>query len=158
MWSSAQGRHSLWTRNPPLELEPAPLWVGLCLCEHMFPFPFLGKSSGGYISSGSPKGTEVLGVYIGVRVWQRVHGHGGQASKGDFRWWKYPKLSFHRASLAAQTVKNPPAMQETRVPSSGPQDGQGNPLQCSCLENPRDGSLGGCRLWDHTEPDTTEAT
>ena len=35
----------------------------------------------------------------------------------------------------------------------------GNPLQCSCLENPRDGeSLVGCRLWGHTESDTTEVT
>jgi len=35
----------------------------------------------------------------------------------------------------------------------------GNLLQCSCLENPRDGgSLVGCRLWGRTELDTTEAT
>ena len=35
----------------------------------------------------------------------------------------------------------------------------GNPLQCSCLESPRDGgSLVGCRLWGRTESDTTEAT
>ena len=38
-------------------------------------------------------------------------------------------------------------------------EGSGNPLQCSCLENPRDGgSLVGCRLWGHTESDTTEVT
>ena len=39
-------------------------------------------------------------------------------------------------------------------------EGNGNPLQCSCLENPRDGrgSLVGYRLWVHTESDTTEAT
>ena len=37
--------------------------------------------------------------------------------------------------------------------------GNGNPLQCSCLENPRDGGgLVGCSLWGHTESDTTEAT
>ena len=35
-------------------------------------------------------------------------------------------------------------------------EGNGSPLQCSCLENPRDG--GACRLWGHTESDTTEAT
>ena len=39
-------------------------------------------------------------------------------------------------------VKNPPAVQETRVQSLGREDplegGHGNPLQCSCLENPRD--------------------
>ena len=37
-------------------------------------------------------------------------------------------------------------------------EGNGSPLQYSCLENPRDGSLVGCRLWGHTESDTTEAT
>ena len=35
----------------------------------------------------------------------------------------------------------------------------GNPLQCSFLENPRDGGAWvGCHLWGHTELDTTEAT
>ena len=50
--------------------------------------------------------------------------------------------TFHiklRASLVAQLVKNRPAVQETRVPSLGwgrsPGDRNGNPLQCSCLEN-----------------------
>ena len=33
-------------------------------------------------------------------------------------------------------------------------EGNGTPLQCSCLENPRDGSLVGCRLWGCTESDT----
>ena len=38
-------------------------------------------------------------------------------------------------------------------------EGNGNPLQCSCLENPRDGgSLVGCCLWGRTESDMTEAT
>ena len=37
-------------------------------------------------------------------------------------------------------------------------EGNGNPFQCSCLENPRDGSLVGCCLWGHTESDTTEVT
>ena len=35
-------------------------------------------------------------------------------------------------------------------------EGNGNPLQCSRLENPRD--RGACRLWGLTESDTTEAT
>ena len=30
-------------------------------------------------------------------------------------------------------------------------EGNGNPLQCSCLENPRDGSLVGCCLWGCTK-------
>ena len=38
-------------------------------------------------------------------------------------------------------------------------EGNGNPLQCSCLENPRDGgSLVGCHPLGLTELDTTEAT
>ena len=38
-------------------------------------------------------------------------------------------------------------------------EGNGHPLQCSCLENPRDGgALGGSHLWGLTELDTTEAT
>ena len=36
-------------------------------------------------------------------------------------------------------------------------EGNGNPLQCSCLENPRDGSLVGCCLCGGTESDMTEA-
>ena len=41
----------------------------------------------------------------------------------------------------AQTVKNPPAMRETWVPSLGrpgrsPGEGHGSPFQYSCLENP----------------------
>ena len=36
-------------------------------------------------------------------------------------------------------------------------EGNGNPLQHSCLENPRDkGALVGCRLWGHTESDTID--
>ena len=37
-------------------------------------------------------------------------------------------------------------------------EGNGNPLQCSCLENPIWGSLVGCRLWGCTESDMTEVT
>ena len=36
-------------------------------------------------------------------------------------------------------------------------EGNGNPLQCSCLENPRDGMVG-CRLWGRTELDMTDVT
>ena len=37
-------------------------------------------------------------------------------------------------------------------------EGNGNPLQCSCLENPREESLVGRRLWGRTESDTTDVT
>ena len=36
-------------------------------------------------------------------------------------------------------------------------EGNGSPLQYSCMENPRDESLVGCCLWGRTESDTTEA-
>ena len=54
-------------------------------------------------------------------------------------------------------------MQETGDTSSihgsgrSPVGRNGNLLQCSCLENSQR-SLVGCRLWGHTESDTTEAT
>ena len=35
--------------------------------------------------------------------------------------------------------------------------GNGTPLQCSCLENPRDGEPGGLPSWGRTESDTTDA-
>ena len=54
-------------------------------------------------------------------------------------------LMTQRASLMAQRVKNLPAMQETQemlLQSLGQEDspgeGNGNPLQYSCLENPTD--------------------
>ena len=54
----------------------------------------------------------------------------------------YICLDITRVSLLAQMVKNPTAMWETwSIPGLGrsPGGGHGNPLQCSCLENPRDG-------------------
>ena len=47
------------------------------------------------------------------------------------------------ASLVAQRLKHLPPMPETQVRSLGwedtPGEGNGNPLQYSCLENPMDG-------------------
>ena len=37
-------------------------------------------------------------------------------------------------------------------------EGNGNPLQCSCLENPRDGGAGWAAVYGVAESDTTEAT
>ena len=55
--------------------------------------------------------------------------------------WNSSIYSF-RASLVAQMVRNLPATRETEVWSMGwedfPGEGNGNPLQDSCLENPRD--------------------
>ena len=37
-------------------------------------------------------------------------------------------------------------------------EGNGNPLQCSCLENPRDGGAWWAAVYGAAELDTTEAT
>ena len=71
----------------------------------------------------------------------------------------YP-LQYSWASLVAQVVKNPPAMQETcSIPGLGrfPGGEHGNSLQYSCLKNPHgQKSLVGYIPWDHKESDTTE--
>ena len=60
-------------------------------------------------------------------------------------------------------VKNPPASARDAgsVPGSGrsPGEGNGGPLQYSCLENPRDREAWWAAvLWGHTESDMTEVT
>ena len=55
------------------------------------------------------------------------------------------------ASLVAQTIKNPPANagDPGSIPGSGKSSGEGNgnPLQCSCLRNPMDRGT-----WRHYSP------
>ena len=61
--------------------------------------------------------------------------------------------------LVAQLVKNPPSMQKTWVLSLGqsPGEGNGNPLQYSCLENPHgQRNLAGYSPWGLKVSDTTE--
>ena len=72
----------------------------------------------------------------------------------------YP-LQYSWASLVAQMVKNPPAMQETWVSIPGlgrsPEGGHGNPLQYSCMENPHgQKSLAGYSPQGCKESDTTD--
>ena len=59
-----------------------------------------------------------------------------------------------------QSVKNLPAMQETWVQFLGredsPGEGNGNPVHCSCLENPMEEEPGGLQSMGSQEPDTTE--
>ena len=62
--------------------------------------------------------------------------------------------------MVAQRVKNLPAMQETWVQYLGCEDslgeGNGNPLQYSCLENPMDGGAWRATVHGgHKESDTT---
>ena len=77
-------------------------------------------------------------------------------------------LQYSWAPLVVQTVKNLPAMREIWVQSLGwddsihrlqrcPGGGHGNPLQHSCLKNPRgQRSLAGYNIWGCKESDTTE--
>ena len=68
--------------------------------------------------------------------------------------------------LVVLVVKNPLAnagdiRDVGSIPGSGrsPREGRGNPLQYSCLENPRDGGASLVAiLWGRTESDTTEVT
>ena len=62
----------------------------------------------------------------------------------SYYWPDYwPIILTLESSLVAQMVKRPPAMWETWVRFLGQEDspgeGNGNPLQHSCLENPMDG-------------------
>ena len=62
------------------------------------------------------------------------------------------------ASLIAQMVKSLPAMQETQglIPGSvrSPEEGNGNPLQYSCLENSMDRGPGRLQSMGSQESDT----
>ena len=62
-------------------------------------------------------------------------------------------------------VKNPPdnagdVRDAGSIPGSGrpPEEGHGNPLQCSCLENPMDRAAWQATVQRAAESDTTEVT
>ena len=69
------------------------------------------------------------------------------------------------ASQVVLVIKNPPAnardVRDTgSIPGSGrsPGEGNGNPLQYSCLENPWTEEPGGLQSRGHKKPDTAEVT
>ena len=69
-------------------------------------------------------------------------------------------LVFPSTILVAQTVKRLPSMWETQlIPGLGRSSGEGNvnPLQYSCLENPMDGGAWlSYSVWGRKESDMTE--
>jgi len=89
-------------------------------------------------------------------------------SMGSWRvghdWATSLSLSHSWTSLVAQTLKNLPVIQKAQVPSliedphlPSPGEGNGNPLQRSCLQNCVDrGNWVGNSPWGRKESDTTE--
>ena len=71
----------------------------------------------------------------------------------------WPVLRHSWDSLVAQTVKRLPAMREPLVRSPGredPREGNGTPLQYSCLENSMDRGDGWASLWGWEESDVID--
>ena len=72
----------------------------------------------------------------------------------------YSLGKYSQASLLAQMVKSPREMQETRVQFHGlgrsPGEGNGNPLQYSCLENSMDRGSSQATIHGVAESDMTE--
>jgi len=92
-------------------------------------------------------------------------GHKESDMTGQLNNNKFSNLPRNRASQVALVVKNPPAnsgdiRDVDSIPGLGrsPGEGNGNPVQYSCLENPMDRSLVGCGPQGHKESDTTEET
>ena len=85
-----------------------------------------------------------------------------QSSKTELvKQQNYDILYFSLASLVAQILKNLTAVWETWVQSLGwedPREGNGNPLQYSCLENPMDRGPWHATVHGVTELDTTATT
>ena len=77
-------------------------------------------------------------------------------------YWSGVPLIVKVSKIAIFMVKNPPANPRNAglIPESGrsPEGGNGNPLQCSCLENPRDRGAWWAAVYGVTQADMTEAT
>jgi len=70
--------------------------------------------------------------------------------------WKIPETEEPGRSMGSLRVRHDWV---TSLSLSCIGEGNDNPLQCSCLGNPRDGGAHrGCHLWGRTKLDTTDAT
>ena len=74
-----------------------------------------------------------------------------------FRFLKRPKEAFNIKRL---TLQEPTLTDRLHFhfSLSCTGEGNGNPLQCSCLENPRDGGAWWAAVYGVAQSDTTEAT
>ena len=127
-----------------------------CNAGDLDSIPGLGRSPGG--GHGNPPQYSCL-----------ENPHGQKSLAGDTLWGLKELAMTEQlstalkalwASLVAQCVKKPPAIQETGVQSLGggrsPGEGNGNPLQYFCLGNPLDNRrLVGYSPWGHKESDIT---
>ena len=96
-----------------------------------------------------------------VKGWKKIfHVNGNLKNRSG-----YVDIVFPRSSVGKESACN--AGDSGLIPGSGrsPGEGNGNPLQYSCLENPMDGGAHGwrshgglacCDSWGRKESDTTE--
>ena len=91
--------------------------------------------SGGASPSPPPALRNTCSLSVHPWQWTMAGPCGGNTEWPEHTAWNI-RLGY--LSLVAQLVKNPPAMHLGSIPGSGrsPGGGRGNPLQCSCLENP----------------------
>ena len=128
----------LWREDAGKGREPArndkKMWLLMLSSQPRASSSLLGGSTHKIRGqSGSPRGCVPPQSSDATRI-QRL-------SVGDTQF--RVRSAQHRASVMAQTIKHLPAMWETRVRSldqeHSPGEGNGNPLQYSCLENPMHG-------------------
>ena len=89
----------------------------------------------------------------------------GKAQKTQLKTLCTETLGYSMGFPGGAVVKNLPANAGDTgdvglIPGLGrsPGEGNGNPLQCSCLENPRDGEAWWAAIYGVAESDMTEAT
>ena len=72
--------------------------------------------------------------------------------------YKEPEKAVANPSLFNNLGTSPTKSEKWRIVVINGGEGNGNPLQCSCLENPRDRGAWGAAVSGAAESDTTEAT